>query len=82
MATVTYQGTSYECHKAFKGSNYIHLVDAAGHLTVAFDGVNDFSLFSISGGSWTTPTETSNCYLAVMRIDGTIAKSSIRACDI
>lgn len=82
MAIVMYQGTSYECSKAFKGSNYIHLVDASGHLTVAFDGVNDFSVFSISDGSWTTPTNDTECCLAVMRKDGTIAKSSIRACDI
>lgn len=82
MATVTYLGESYECSVALKGANYIHLLDAKGYLTAAFDGVSDFSGFTISGGNWTTPASDDNCHLAVIREDGTIGKGSHKCSDI
>jgi len=32
MATVTYLGESYSCATAYKGEDFIHLVDADGQL--------------------------------------------------
>ena len=82
MATVKYLGDSYTCDKALKGTDYIHLLDSDGCMIVAFDGVQDFSGFSISGGSWTTPTPEGECYLAVVKDDGSIGKGGHRCCDI
>lgn len=82
MATVTFLGESYECATALKGADYIHLLDANGDMTAAFDGVTDFSLFGISGGSFTTPTAESDCYLAVVKDDGTTGKGGHKCCDL
>ena len=82
MATVTYLGESYECSVALKGANYIHLLDVNGRMIAAFDGVSNFSGFSISGGNWTVPAPDDNCYLAVIREDGTIGKGSHKCSDV
>lgn len=74
MISVTYNGQSYECTTALKGTDYIHLLDASGNMITAFDGVTDFTGFSITGGSWTTPKDVSQCYLAVIGDDGVIRK--------
>ena len=71
MATVTYMGQSFPCAKAIKGTNYIHLVDENGVMIGAFDGVADFSKFSISGGSWAAPAAISKNGVAVVKEDGT-----------
>ena len=82
MATVTYLNESYECAVAFNGADYIHLVDANGDMVASFDGVTDFSGFTISGGNWTTPASNDDCYLAVIREDGTIGKGGHKCSDI
>lgn len=50
MAIVTYLGESYECSRALKGSDYIHLLDANNEMIAAFDGVTSFDDFYISDG--------------------------------
>lgn len=82
MAIVTHLGVDYPCSTALRGSDYVHLLNAKGEMTTAFDGVSDFSDFSITGGSWTYPTADAYCYLAVVRDDGTIAKGSHRCSSI
>lgn len=82
MATVKYFDLSFDCATAIKGENYVHLLDDEGAMIVAFDGVTDFSSFSITGGSWTTPTPEHECYVAVLKDDGTIGKGGHRCCDL
>lgn len=71
---VTVCGLTYACATALKGSDYVHLVDESGTLVAAFEGVSDFSIFALAGGSWTTPKSTDDCNVAVWREDGTLAK--------
>lgn len=73
MPNVTFNGNTYSCTKAYKGSDFIRLVDENGVLIVAFDGVSDFSGFSIADGSWSVPSEK-NCCLATFNEDGTISR--------
>lgn len=82
MAVVTFLNNSIECATALKGNDYIHLLDADGVMIAAIDGITDFTGFAISGGKWTTPTAEHNCYLAVLRDDGTIGKGGHRCCDL
>ena len=77
MATVKYMDVSYPCSKAIKGPDYIHLVDENGVMIAAFDGVSDFSGFSISNGSWATPTDTAKCTVVVAREDGTTSACGV-----
>ena len=74
MATVTVCGASYACTTAIKGTDYILLLDDSGVRVASFEGVTDFSIFSISGGSWATPKATDDCPIAVVREDGSIGK--------
>lgn len=74
MPTLTYLGETYDCTTAIKGPDYIHLLDANGVLTAAFDRITSFTGFTLANGSYTTPTADQNCYLAVIRDDGTIGK--------
>lgn len=82
MAIVTHLGQEYSCSIALKGVDYIHLLNELGQMTVAFDGVSDFSGFSITDGSWTLPTPEGECFLAVVKDDGTIGKGGHRCSDI
>ena len=82
MATVNYLGESYSCATALKGDNYIHLLDSLGKMIAAFDGITNFDGFTISGGSWVTPTAESDCYLAVVKDDGTMGKGGQKCCDV
>lgn len=82
MATVTYLGETYECATALKGADYIHLLDENGDMTAAFDGITDFSGFEITSGSWATPASDNDCYLAVIRDDGTIGRGHHRCSDV
>lgn len=82
MITVTYLGESYTCSKAIKGTDYIHLLDGDGCMVVAFDGITDFTGFTIEGGSWTTPTPNNDCYLAVIGDDGVVRVGGHKCCDI
>ena len=81
MPTVTYNNESFTCTIALKGSDYIHLLDASGHMIVAFDGVVNFSGFSITDGDWTSPTAVDLCSVAVIEDDGTIGESSFAPND-
>lgn len=82
MATVIHMGVEYPCATALKGEDYVHLLNEQGKMIVAFDGVSDFSDFSIAGGTWITPTAENNCFLAVVKDDGTIGKGNHRCSDI
>lgn len=82
MATVSYLNENYECSVALKGADYIHLLDEGGYLIAAFDGITSFSGFTISGGSWTVPAPDNDCYLAVVRDDGTITKGGHKCCNV
>ncbi len=82
MITVTYRDIAYVCDKAIKGDNYIHLLDASGCMIAAFDGISNFDIFTISGGGWTTPSPDDECYLAVVREDGTVAKGGHKCNDV
>lgn len=82
MATVSYQDITIECATALKGIDFVHLLDESGTMIAAFDGVSDFSGFSITGGSWVTPADPHECYVAVLREDGSIAAGGHRCCDL
>ena len=82
MPTVTYNSETFTCTTALKGADYIHLLDSSGNMLVSFDGVVDFSGFSITDGAWATPTEEDLCPIAVIEDDGTIGKSSFKPSDI
>lgn len=81
MPNVTYGGTTYPCAKALKGADYIHLLDSNGCMIAAFDGITDFTGFTIDT-DWTTPTPDGECYLAVIGDDGVIRKGTHKCCDI
>lgn len=76
MATVTYNNESFSCTTALKGADYIHLLDGNGNMIAAFDGITDFSGFTITDGSWATPTALKDSYMAVVRDDGVIVKGA------
>ena len=82
MAIVKFLGESYECAKAIKGDDYIHLLDTNDDLIVAFDGIVSFDGFAIENGAWTAPMPDGLCHVVVMREDGTYAKGSHRCSDI
>ena len=82
MITVTVYGETYECVTAYKGSDYIRLVDASGTVTASYTGISDYSGFSISGDSWSTPTEPDNSPIMVAMEDGSISKGSSTCNDI
>lgn len=82
MAILTYLNTEYVCDTAIKGTDYIHLVDAEGCMIAAFDGITDFSAFSISDGDFTDAMDHNDCYVAVIREDGTVAKGGHKCRDI
>lgn len=82
MITVSFKGVNYECEKALKGEDYVRLIGSNGAIIAAFEGVNNFTGFTISGGEWSTPTEEDDCPLAVVGEDGKVRKSPLKACDI
>ena len=82
MALVTYLDTQYPCTTAIKGEDYIHLLDERGRLRTAFDGISDFSDFSITDGDWTSPTPEEDCCVAVVKDDGLMGKGGLKCSDI
>ena len=74
MPTLKYLEQTYDCEVAIKGSDYIHLLDDNGCMVASFDGITDFSAFTLQNGSYTTPTADHDCHIAVIRDDGTIGK--------
>lgn len=82
MITVSYCGTTIECTTAMKGDTFIHLLNENDKPIAIFKGITDFSAFTISGGSWTAAESVDDCYLVVMRRDGSLAKCSKKFCDV
>ena len=82
MPTLKYLSDSFDCTTAIKGSDYIHLLDENGIMVAAFDEITDFSGFTLENGSYTSPTMDHDCYLAVIRDDGTIGKGGHRCSDV
>ena len=81
MVLVTYGQTTYECSQAIKGPDYVHLMNEDNELIVAFDGITDFSDFSIYG-EWSNPTAVDNCRLAAVGDDRVIRPGSRRGSEI
>lgn len=82
MPTLKYLDGTYECATAIKGSDYIHLLDESGVMIVAFDEIKDFSKFTLTNGSYTSPTSDHDCFLAVIRDDGTLGRGGHKCSDI
>ena len=47
--------TEHQCARAIKGTDYIRLYDVAGMLIASFDGILNFSGYTIEDGIWETP---------------------------
>ena len=82
MPTLVYLNQSYDCATAIKGDDYIRLLDDKGCLIASFDGISSFAAFTLQNGSYTSPTPDHDCYLAVIRDDGTLAKGGHKCSDI
>ena len=78
MPTLKYLEYSFDCTTAIKGDDYIRLLDENGVLIASFEGIADFSVFTLVNGEYTAPTAPGECYVAVIRDDGTIAKGGHR----
>ena len=79
---VTYNSKTFACATAYKGTDYVRLVDSTGSVVAVFQGVQDFSLFTLTDGEWTNVPEASNCSLVVMSPDGSFHKSDSKARDV
>ena len=82
MPTLKYMGESFDCATAIMGDDYIHLLDSEGVMVAAFDKIADFSDYSLEDGTYTSPTMDHDCYLAVIRDDGTIGRGGHRCSDL
>lgn len=78
---VTYQGKTFECATAYRGPDYVRLVDSAGLSVATFEGVRSFGYFIITDGEWTFVPEANDCDIAVISPDGAIKASGKRLCD-
>jgi len=56
--TLHFLDEQYECAKAVKGTDYVHLYDESNNCIASFEGVHDFSLFTIENGDWSEPQPT------------------------
>jgi hypothetical protein len=81
MITIKYLEATINCTTAIKGADYIHLLDDEGTLVASFDGVSDFSKFSITGGSWTDPAPLPSYKVAVFKEDGTLCGCGVALGD-
>lgn len=66
MIQVRYKGMLYECSTAIKGTRYVHLLDAGGYMVAQFNNITDFTDFTISGGTWSIPTDAYDYYVGLM----------------
>ena len=82
MPTLKYLDQTYDCTTAIKGDDYIHLLDGDGVLVGCFEGITDFSKFTLNNGSYTSPTADHDCHLAIIRDDGTIGKGGHKCSDV
>lgn len=55
---VRFLDEQYECTKAVKGTDYVHLYNESNNCIASFEGVHDFSLFTIENGDWSKPQPT------------------------
>lgn len=55
MPTITYLNETFSCSHACKGPDFIELLDANGKVTYLFESISDFSMFTITDGSWEMP---------------------------
>lgn len=51
MIVIAY-GEQFECVRAVKGNNFIHLYDEYGAIFANFEGINSFDGYSIIDGEW------------------------------
>lgn len=56
MPTLKYLDYAFDCATAIKGEDYIHLLDENGILIVSFEGVADFTAFTLVNGEYAPPT--------------------------
>lgn len=82
MAKVTFMGTEYECATAIRGSDYIHLIDSNGVLIATFDGIVDFSAFTITSGTWSAARSDEACNIAIIGEDGVVRRGPLKCTDI
>lgn len=75
-------GKEITCDKAIRGDNYVHLLDAANNMFVAFENVTNFNAFTLTGGEWTYASNTDDCNIAVVGEDGVVRQSSKKCCDV
>lgn len=79
---VTYNNKEYECSVAYRRGGYAKLLDDLGYTIAAFEGVKDYSLFTLSGGTWSDCPNTEDLPLAILRPDGTIASSGKKCNEV
>lgn len=72
MPTITYLNETFSCSNACKGPDFIELLDANGKVTHLFEGISDFSLFTIAGGAWETPRGVEEARAEASLVDGNI----------
>ncbi len=82
MTKISYLNETYECDVALLGPDYVHLLDANGQMIAAFDGITNLYVFKLLEGYWTTPSSENDCFVAVMREDGTLGKGGHKCCDV
>lgn len=88
MATLTYNGETFECVRAITNvpedasyAGYIHLLDANDKVIHTFDNVTSLSPFALSGCDWTSIVVEA-LHIAVVAYDGTIHQSSLSCKDL
>ena len=82
MLTLKFMDESFDCATAIKGDNYIHLLNGDGKMIAAFDNITDFSEFTLENGAYTEPAADHDCYVAVVRDDGTLGKGGHKCSKI
>ena len=58
MIIVNIYDEEFECAKAVKGSNFVHLYDEQNNCLLSCEGISSFDGYSISGGDWSEPEPT------------------------
>jgi len=54
---VIVHGEEFECDRAVRGKDYIHLYEGNSKI-VTFSGISDFNGYNIEGGEWEIPEPT------------------------
>ena len=79
---VTYNNKEYECTVALKRGSCAKLLDDAGSAIATFEGVKDYSLFTLSGGTWTDCPSTEDLTVPVLLPDGSILSSGKKLSEV